>query len=328
MNCKNHQDKLAGYHCTQCNHDFCQPCIISRKIDDTFTAYICKECGGKCEPLAKTAPKKKEGRRFFVFLEGKEIKPQPQKAQQEKTVQVKAVSRPALEFVLASFWAGLGESLIFPFKGMGILLVVLFAGLLWGSDQLYLLWPKPALAVAFILLTYLAVYLFKTAENSLHGSTKLEGLPDEKYWVEISTPLLWILAAFIIYAAPAQVYFIYFQKFDFVYFILTGVGFFLLPMAFLKIIVARKLSLLNPVDVVSSALKTLAPYIVLMVVFLLLNILLIYVNGEFFVEYEKAGSALCRFFFVYLAFVGARLLGLFARFHEAIILGAEGKKTV
>ena len=50
MNCKNHQDQRATFHCLSCGHYFCSNCIKEMNLS-SFNVYICKDCGGKCEKI-------------------------------------------------------------------------------------------------------------------------------------------------------------------------------------------------------------------------------------------------------------------------------------
>src|SRR3989338_11319950 len=97
--CKNHAEKAAVYLCTACKNYFCPGCVeIKAYRDFTFTAVICKACGGKCEEF-KTAA------RLPAVSPVKKAVPQPDAA--PAAVQAKEIP--------TNFWLEIVYNFIYPF---------------------------------------------------------------------------------------------------------------------------------------------------------------------------------------------------------------------
>jgi len=66
--CKNHFQNEAKWQCESCGNFFCDECIrIHRISNEDF--QICKECGGKCNSLTKSAPAMDEDVKGLTFFE-------------------------------------------------------------------------------------------------------------------------------------------------------------------------------------------------------------------------------------------------------------------
>ncbi len=318
MNCKNHSEIPATILCEKCNGYFCDSCTLIRKISDEFTAYICKECGGKCVPLVVTASAKTPPKKLFG------AKP----PQETKVKDVKVVKNIPQERRSAgpSFWGSLFGVLFFPFMGKGCLTMLLTAALFYGLFEFRLIAPSLNLFFLIIYITYFAVYFYKIVEDSRKGSNRLEDLPNRNDWMEIALPFTYMAFAFIVYLAPAQIYFLKRQSFDFGYFVLFGFGAFTFPMVMVKIVITRKWSALNPLTIVVAIFKTFFAYFFLYMIMAALKFLFLYVNSEYLLDYEKIGRAASQLLMVYVLFTMARFLGLFARFYENRIIVATPKK--
>jgi hypothetical protein len=63
--CLNHPEVRAAWKCTQCHHEFCNPCVHHlRRVGGKFL-NLCPSCSGHCEYIG---PKKKK-KSFLAFLQ-------------------------------------------------------------------------------------------------------------------------------------------------------------------------------------------------------------------------------------------------------------------
>lgn len=316
MNCKNHSDKPAVYHCVNCQGYFCEPCTSVRKVSDDFTAYVCKECGGRAEPIVDKSAAKKSPVKKPV-----EAKPTQLKETVSKEEKVINASRPKERAgEIFNFWLSLPGALIFPLKGRGILVLVGAAALFFGVSQLGSLSGSLGsfagalnLPLRIVLVTFISVYLFKAAEDSYHGSAALQKFPDGNYWAQMGGVSIAFLCAVILYLLPAHVYFIQKTIFDPIYGVLLAIGLFLFPMAVVRIAISRKIVAVNPLGVVVSVFKTFFTYIMMCVLLVGLIGLACYLNSEFLIDYDIWGEGLRWLLLVYVSVIGARLTGIFAR---------------
>ena len=322
MNCKNHQDKNAIYQCDNCKNYFCDTCTIIRKISDEFTAYICKECGGKCDPIVKSAaPQKPAKAKLFGTDSTTEIKIKDQAA-------VKNVSEKIIKLKPQSFWRSLPDIFVFPLRGKGVLIILLMAALFCGLSELNHISAVAGLCVSVVFIGYFSIYFLKVIEDSFHGSTRLEDLPNPQYWTDRTKLMLYTFFALVLYLLPSQVYFLQFQNFDVIYFVLLGVGSFLLPMVLVHIIIFQKLRQISPGLITLSILKTFFAYLIVYILMTGFKFLLLYLNNEYFVDYEKIGYVVSQLLMVYFMFVQGRLLGIFAKFFKERIAGIKkGEST-
>lgn len=56
--CLHHPAVPAQFHCTKCEHNYCEVCVRHVGLSGSKGMYFCAACDGKCEPLA-AAPKKR-----------------------------------------------------------------------------------------------------------------------------------------------------------------------------------------------------------------------------------------------------------------------------
>ena len=317
MICKNHQDQAAACQCEKCQGYFCNSCAIIRKISDEFTAYICKECGGKCEPLAVGTAKTKKA-----------------DARDKKPIEIVRVKTPETKRdILANisvprhlnFWFRLPGIFIFPLKGRGIPILIFASALCYGLFELQQFSKIAGLIFSVVFISYFLIFLFKVAEDSFNGFGSLQSLPGLHYWIKMAGPILWITSAVIFYLAPAHVYFIYRSRFDLIYFFLLGAGLFLLPMSLAEIVISRKLHSLNPVCVVGGIAKTSAAYFIMYFLMLGFVLSIFYFNSEFSMKDQRLSLAICQLFMVYILLIEARLLGVFANSYQEKLMATFAK---
>ena len=313
MNCKNHPDKVADFHCVKCQGYFCEPCVIVRKVSDDFTAYICKECGGKVELfLDKNAQRKPlPAKPALPVLPKSAGSPQSQiPPQQGKIINAIQVQEQSLDAI--NFWFHVPEVFFFPLKGKGIFIVIGFGALFFGITEIEHIAKGVNLPLLIVMGAYLAVYLFKTAEDSFYGSGCLQKFPNGHYWAEMGRILVSLLCAMIFYLFPAHLYFVYRGNFDVLFLSLLVVGTFLFPMAVIRIIISRRIIAASPWGVMTSIAKTIFAYGWVMILLFGFVALACFLNSEYFVT-QDWGRAAWWALWVYLFISAARLLGIFAR---------------
>ncbi len=307
MNCQNHAQQEAHYHCTKCDGYFCDECTTVRKISEEFTAYICKTCGGKAEPKGlssiskKVPPKEKENKHQersapVVFKQG-------EKAQR------------AAERSDANFWFSALSIPFYPFRRKGIFILLLMTLLFFGLLKFSEIMPILALIAQIILTTYFAVYLLKIMDESAQGSVVIASFMNLNYWIEVILPFLYVVLAVVIAFGPAHLYLFFAQSFDWTYAALFGVGLFLFPMFSMKALLFKSISSVNPITALVSIFKSSVAYIFLVAVTAALGFLYYWVDGEYITHYlasyEQIQRVLEIFILVYFSFVVARLWGIF-----------------
>lgn len=308
-NCQNHPQKPAQYRCSNCEVFFCESCLTIRKLSETFTAYICRVCGGKCEPTAKGRGKK--------FLKGG-ISLMGKARDSFGTVPKTIIQRPnqkQLHEVASNFWLCLPGTFIFPLRRMGAAIILVLGVLFFACDWPLRYFHSWGIFLLTILTTYFLVFLFKTEEDSSRGSAAIGPLPDLKYWLEMVQPAVYAGIAILICFAPASLYFLNSLNLDFVFRSLLGIGIFLFPMFMVRVVVMRDPYALNPFWVISSIAKTFIPYIFVCLWIAVIMSGQFYVNTEYLTDLGILGLALSQWLMVYMWIVLMRLLGLFARFY-------------
>jgi len=296
MMCHNHPGQPAQYRCDKCQIFFCETCITVRKMSEEFTAFICKACGGKCEPITKQRTHKNSEVKISVARKV----PQSQNPESKST----------------SFWIYLPGIIIFPFKNMGLPIAIVFAVLFFGCDWPLRYFHSWGLFALTILTTYYLVFLFKVADDSARGSVAMESLPNLSYWLDVVQPAVYAGMATLICFAPSSLYFLNSQSLDFIFLTLLGGGIFLFPMFIVRIIVMRDPYALNPFWVISSIAKTFMPYVFMCLLIAVFMSGQFYLNTEYLTDLGQGGLALSQLLMVMMWVVFMRLLGLFARFYR------------
>jgi len=306
-NCKNHQDQPSAYECLNCKNVYCEPCVSVRRITGDFTAYVCKDCGGKCEPLNVIADERKaKAARDKTIAERKAFE---KKDESRRPMKTKRAFEP-------NFFLSLCGSIFFPLKGRGFFITLLAPGFFWGLDKFLPADNSLGLLAWVAVMTFFSIYLFRVVEQSLDGKNRLPGLPDLKYWLWMAKPSILVGLTFFICFAPGNIYFLLRQKLDFIFVFLLGTGLFLFPMFLIKIILSEKLSDINPWAVLRAIAKTFFPYFASCIFLGGLVGVFYYCNLEFFAGYRDLGLGLKSLLMVYIAFVQARVLGVFGRYYR------------
>ncbi len=284
MNCQNHKEKLAEYHCPRCQLYFCGPCVTVREISEQFTAYICRACGGKVDTLTQ-----KKNKSFFKMEAG----------------------RGPIEF-RGFFWE-LPGILIFPLKGGGPIFLLLFAALFYGVDWVLVRYHYGGLFVLTVTVTYFILFLFNISEDSARGSRAITGLPGVRYWVDFIEPSVYIGLSMLFCFAPLSIYFLMTKNFDIPFLLLGGIGMSFFPMAYITVLLMRRPDSHNPSLVIKATLKVFPKYFFMCSLMILPVVGQVFINTEYLAQMGTLGFALNQFMMVYIWVMFVRLLGIFAR---------------
>ncbi|MFH1359406.1 MAG: hypothetical protein ABIJ41_00015 [Candidatus Omnitrophota bacterium] len=309
MNCKNHSDIQAQYCCENCKNYFCEECLLVRRFTDEFTAFVCKECGGKCVSLMEARSSK--DKRAIAKIMAPKRKNRIAEVKTQDNLRVKG-----LKIVLSGeqniFFRYLG-AFIFPLKGWGLPLMAAFGGSMFLLNN-FLNRPAHISLISWVIvMTYFLVCLYKVTDDSSRGSTRIGRLPTFNYWVTMPKPLFLMTGAIILCFAPAHVYFFLFgQDVGLSYLGLLFLGSFFFPIFLIKIVLSRSLRVLTPIFALLSISRYLGEYIALCI-FLSVSIFLsFFLINDVFSSYQEAGESAGYFVNVYVLFIEARLLGIFA----------------
>ncbi|MFA5060507.1 MAG: hypothetical protein WC676_07770 [Candidatus Omnitrophota bacterium] len=318
MNCKNHPAEKANYTCESCKANFCTPCITARQITPGFTAYICKECGGKCNPFGDEKAKPPVKPRKVIFLEETKI--------DEKSVKKEKAQAPAAQIPKKAgqpnFWKSLPGTLIFPLRGKGVFVVLILSAIVFASEYFAeIVHTNPFLQILWVIFfTYSFVYGLKVLDDAIKGEPRLSAWIDLKFWLNIIWPMVYVILASLLCFLPAAAYFLLKQKFDVIFFPLLGGGVFFLPMFFVRVMAFKKPATINPIKTVTSIARTFFAYLILCVLIFGLTFGWFYLTMDFSLDYltgyEQIVSVLSSFVFVYFLLIVARLLGIFGRFYQ------------
>jgi hypothetical protein len=297
VQCKNHPEKEAAFHCVSCNNNFCQDCIDVRRLTADFTAYICRECAGKCEKLGD------------------------RKQAREQTTEVR------IETKRYSFWEEIPKIFIYPFTGNGKWVLFagsLFFGITFKIVQMAGLFGGP---LAIILVSYLTVYMLQVIENTAYGSDEPPDWPDMAHYIDVVFgPLLLIMLATAMCYLPAAVYFFRTHNFDLILFLLLLAGQFLHPMFILSIATTERFSALNPIVVVASIFKVPVEYFVMFLLFVSM-VIIQQISSALIGWVPLLGIFLKQFLMVYFLLAQMRLLGIFYRTNEEKLTGATKEEV-
>jgi pSer/pThr/pTyr-binding forkhead associated (FHA) protein len=224
--CKFHPKSPARYLCTKCNRTFCELCVASRNVGGAVRK-TCRTCGVECQPVA-----------------GQLAPPAPPKG----------------------FFARLPGVIIYPFRGSGVLVLIVATLVIAGLQFISRGWI--ALFTKVIALGYLFSYMQAIIHSTAAGDEEMPSLPemDELFGaffrlaatvlVSFCLPLGLLVARFSNTDVPISAI------------IATGVlGSLYFPMAFLAVAMKDTALSANPLIVVPAILKVPFQYLVTAVLF-------------------------------------------------------------
>ncbi len=307
MNCQHHPNIQAQYICERCKNAFCEQCVNIKKFAEAFTAYICKECGGKCDPIVKD---KAVFKSKAQYKETKIIRTDTKK--EEKVV--KRIEKKTKSPDMPQFYSRLPSLLIFPFKGFGIFYLLFFTGFLYGLALLHRLIGPASAAINVIAATFFTVYLFKLIEETSAGSLRLQGFGDLNYWVSTAHSSIVIALGLLICFGPSQIYFLLSRRLDYFFVFLVFWGLFFWPMILTRVALKRNFTALWPDEIIKGIFRNLAAYLTMGLIHAVLFFIIVILSNDLLAEEDPAIQFL-RYLCIIVFFIwGVRLVGLFARF--------------
>ena len=279
MECKNHPNVKSVLRCVKCNNSFCEECVKVRQYEN-FTAYVCKECGGKCEEI--------------------DLK-------RRKLNQAGETSKTLVSF---SFWGSIPRIFIYPFLGKGRMLTIV------GTLAFSLLAMAFMIPFGWIFTVILSFYILALLIKIIEVSAFFE---DEEYpdWPSIKDCLdwlgmafLWIIATVMCYG-PAFYYFMRLSEPNPLFWVVLAVGFYIHPMCILAVSLTRAVSSLNPFVIFISAFKTFIPYTITFLLWIIFSGMCYLVDITPLMSIPLFGQILKWFTFTYFIIINMRLLGIF-----------------
>jgi hypothetical protein len=223
---------------------------------------------------------------------------------------------------------------LYPFSLSGIIHLVIFivTPLLIGLIVLRFLelcFGFMSLIVYLLFTGYFFYYIGYCVFDSSRGGLRAPDVTiyDAPNKSELGSQIFLMIGAVAVCFFPAIIYYIATERTDLLFWLLSAVCIFFLPMAILTAILFDSVNALNPVMIIASVYRTFAPYCGLVLTFSVLAgpiVLVIYslpqpqtlLSGLFYVisiTYYLLGTAFMwyKIAFVYLAMVSAHLLGRF-----------------
>ncbi len=313
MNCKNHQTQTALYFCPACSSYFCGTCTDIRRFSEQFTAYVCKECGGKIEAISDKGSAKKQK----PSVDASSNKPSQEK---EIPKEKKIASAPQTS---ANLWLSLPSAVLFPLRGKGIVVTLLNAGLFWGLLEICRLYPLIGPVPMFFYLTFFIVYGIKIIEDTIAGFDALTNFPNIHYWLGAAATFIYLTVSLLVALAPAHIYLLATHDLGIVYFSLLAAGLFFIPMLLIRAILMKNIQALNPVLFLASIFRTFLAYVVTFAVLAGLLYAYSYLNTEYISWTGNFEVILRALLLVYIVFMQTRILGLFARLYKHRIAEAS-----
>jgi hypothetical protein len=228
---------------------------------------------------------------------------------------------------------------LYPFSLSGIIHIIIFAiipPLLW---LLVLRYIRPFGGVPYLILYlllagyafyYISYCVFDSSRGGLRApDVTIHDSPDK---TELCSQVFLVIGVVAVCFFPAVTYYIATERTDLLFWLLSAVCIFFLPMAVLTAVLFDSVDALNPVMIIASIYRTFVPYCGLVLIFpvlagliapvilglpkpgdliaglLYLQSLMDFILGTAFIFYKIA--------FVYLAMVSAHLLGRFYLRHK------------
>lgn len=164
--------------------------------------------------------------------------------------------------------------------------------------------------VGLVISAYMYYYFMECIRDSAKGGIRapenIASLPDMS---EALSDLMEIVACFVIFWGLVGFYFLFTRKIDTIFLLLLGYGIFFFPMGLLALAMFRSTAAFNPFVWIMSILSTFVQYCGLVLFFCILGWLVSGIMSSF--QGSLFFSFLFNAIFIYLAMVGAHLLGRF-----------------
>ncbi len=323
--CKNHPDRPAFAVCHTCRNYFCKDDVQARQVSEQFTAYICKECGGRCDLVEDLHRRKKRVRILeekVIGPDGGDVitrrgffwtspSPRPEAGRREKqSRKQEAEGSPRVK----GFWRYVPGAFLYPLMGAGMPVMALFAGVIYAlSDLLPAYHPFLTDMIRVGLFTYFLMYAYKVMDSSVRGIHRMPGFVGLRQWIEYASPVSEIVLTVFLALLPSAFYFLLAHTLDNVFFVLLCGGVFVLPMMVMRIVLIPTAAFLNPVSTLRGIVRVFAAYVLMILLWTGFFLLALYVNNDIVSDHVYFNKAVSYVLFVYVALVAARLMALFAR---------------
>jgi hypothetical protein len=218
---------------------------------------------------------------------------------------------------------------LFPLNGAGLGMIGMFVGcrfLLWIGIFAcgYIPLAGFALMLIFVIVSFLVqvyaywyacLYMQMAAEGQIKAPDILQH-DDESGFMDTLKQMLWVLGAILFCLFPATLYFYHYKKTDELFWGILAAGWFFMPMTLLSAVLHDTVGGLNPFLIVISIVRVLLKYFLLVMVvsipFGLSAVVAVY-SKRFGIWFSLPAQAIS----LYLAFVGAAILGRFYYVNEA-----------
>jgi hypothetical protein len=162
---------------------------------------------------------------------------------------------------------------------------------------------------------YIGYCVFDSSRGGLRApDVTLYEIPDKS---EFCSQIFLVIGAVAVCFFPAVIYYIATGRTDLVFWLLSAVCVFFLPMVLLTAALFDSINVLNPVIIITSIYRTFVPYCGLVLTFSVLAGLIVpVISGLFYapslIDFLLGPAFICyKIAFVYLAIVSAHLLGRF-----------------
>ena len=248
---------------------------------------------------------------------------------------MKVIEEPQL--AVKRKWPWLIDIFLYPMSASGVvhLAVFLIAPFLlgWIYRQVLSGAGYVGAVISFglyvLLVGYVFYYLAYCVIDSARGGRRAPdiSIKDTPGKGEVISQLMCVIGGIAFCFWPVAVYYIFTERADLIFWLLYGCGIFFLPMALLAVLMFDALDALNPIMIVKSVFKTFFTYLALVPVFCALGWLIYLMISDLpepkilrqvliylflLLDYLFSPSFVCRgIVFIYLAMVGAHLLGCF-----------------
>jgi len=257
--CKGHPKTQARFFCGSCQHYFCELCVSTHSVQGVPHKF-CRQCNTECSPVQ---------------------------------VQLPAAPKPK------GFFGRLPSAFVYPFRGTGIMILLvgalLISGLSWLSGGTRFGFVPRVFSWTLIFMVFTYGYLFSFTQNIIHstaiGEDEMPPLPSMgNFWEDILLPCLQLFGLTLVSFAPTIILSILYGRAIFSALVDEGsvdgvagklivlgaaylAGLVYFPMAFLAVAILDSVMASNPFTVLRAIFKVPLEYLVTLIVVAVLILL-------------------------------------------------------
>ena len=257
--CKGHPKTQARFFCGACQHYYCELCVSTHPVQGVAHKF-CRQCNAECSPVQVNLPAAPKAKGFFSLLP---------------------------------------SAFAYPFRGTGIMILVvgalLIGGLGWLSGGTRFGFVPRTLGWTLIVMVFAYGYLFSFTQNIIHstasGEDEMPPLPSMgNFWEDILLPCLQLFGLTLVSFAPTIILGIVYGTAIFSTLMQAGsmegvagklmilgaayiAGLVYFPMAFLAVAILDSVMASNPFTVLRAIFKVPLEYLVTLIVVAVLVIL-------------------------------------------------------